>query len=250
MRSGVGIGIAAGLTLASAGLPGPALAFESYAAVKRALYDQVFAEDRRTLYCGCPFDADRRPDLEACGYVSPGSSERARRVEVDHVVPASWIGAGRTCWTQKICRNTKGRTFRGRKCCLAVDPAFRRAYQDLHNLRPTVGEVNERRSNFAFGLIEGERRTFGHCDVKIDKRTRIAEPRPEIRGDVARISLYMEAVHGIRLDAHQRHLFEIWHRADPPDALERLRNQKIGRLQGRQNPWISRPTKLSLAVSQ
>ena len=244
MRSGVGI-VAAVLMLVPVWPPGPAFAFETYAAVKRALYSQVFSRDRRTLYCACPFDADRRPDLQACGYTSPGNGERARRVEVEHVVPASWIGAGRTCWTKKICRDSKSRAFKGRKCCLAIDPAFRRAYMDLHNLWPTVGEVNERRSNFAFGMIKGERRTFGRCDVEIDKRARLAEPRPEIRGDVARISLYMEAAHGIHLSAHQRHLFEIWHRTDPPDASERLRNQTIGWLQGQQNPWINEPAKLS-----
>ena len=248
MRSGVGIVTAAVLMLVPAWPPGPAFAFQNYSAVKRALFDQVIAEDRQTLYCGCPFDTDRRPDLETCGYVSPGGGERSRRIEVEHVVPASWIGRGRACWQEKICRDSRGRAFKGRKCCLAIDPAFRRAYQDLHNLWPTVGEVNERRSNFAFGLIEGERRTFGRCDVEIDKRARLAEPRPEIRGDVARINLYMEATHSIHLDAHQRHLFETWHRGDPPDASERLRNQRIWRLQGRRNPWISEPATLSSAI--
>jgi len=247
MRSGVGAFCAALLMLVPVGLPGPAAAFQSYAAVKRALFDQVFAEERRTLYCGCPFDADRRPDLEACGYHSPGDSKRSRRIEVDHVVPASWIGKGRACWHEKICRDSKGRAFNGRKCCLAIDPAFRHAYQDLHNLWPAIGEVNERRSNYRFGLIKGEQRAFGRCDVEINKKNRLAEPRPEIRGDVARISLYMEAAHGIHLDAHQRHLFETWHRADPPDALERLRNHRIDKLQGQQNPWINKTTTMSSA---
>ena len=241
MRSGVGILLGALLMLVSASPSGPASAFESYAAVKRALYDQVFAGKRKTLYCGCPFDAGRRLDLSACGYASLRNSDRAKRVEVEHVVPASWIGAGRSCWSQKICRDAKGRTFKGRKCCLAVDPAFRSAYQDMHNLWPTIGEVNERRSNYRFGLIEGEPRMFGRCDIEIDRETRRAEPRPEIRGDVARISLYMEATHGIRLSYVQRRLFESWHQADPPDAAERRRHDVIRTLQGRRNPWIIKP---------
>ncbi|MEZ5930582.1 MAG: endonuclease [Alphaproteobacteria bacterium] len=245
MRSGVAVtvGIAL-LMLVPVCLPGPASASDSYAAVKRALFEQVFAEDRRTLYCGCPFDAERKPDLAACGYVSPSGGVRAGRVEVDHVVPASWIGAGRPCWQEKLCRDAQGRAFKGRKCCLAIDPAFRAAYQDLHNLRPTIGEVNERRSNYRFGLIDGEARDFGACDIEIDGTSRRAEPRPEIRGDVARISLYMEAVHGVRLSAGQRRLFQAWHRADPPDAAEIRRHDAIERVQGRTNPWIARPASM------
>lgn len=241
MRSGVGILLGVTLALVSAWSPGPAWAFASYAAVKRALFDEVFAGDRRTLYCGCPFDADRRLDLSACGYVSPKGGERRGRVEVDHVVPASWLGAGRPCWRQKICRDAKGKAFKGRKCCLAIDPAFRSAYQDLHNLWPTVGEVNQIRSNYRFGLIDGEQRAFGRCDIEIDRSARLAEPRPEIRGDVARIGLYMEAAHGVRLSDAQRRLFDAWHRDDPPDDAERRRNDAITRLQGRTNPWIGAP---------
>ena len=238
MRSGVGILLGALLMLVPVCLPGPASALESYAAVKRILYAEVFADNRETLYCGCPFNADRRLDLKACGYDSPRGGRRANRVEVEHVVPASWIGQGRPCWHEKICRNAKGQAFKGRKCCLAIDPAFKAAYQDMHNLRPSVGEVNEVRSNYHFGLITGERRAFGRCDIEIDRSTRRAEPRPEIRGDIARISLYMEATHGTRLSDAQRRLFEAWHREDPPDAGEHRRHAAIAVLQGRRNPWV------------
>lgn len=241
MRSGVGILCGAMLALVLAWSPGPASALQNYSAVKRALYEQVFTQDRRTLYCRCPFDAGRRPDLQACGYLSPGGGERSKRIEVEHVVPASWIGQGRTCWTKKICRDGNGKAFKGRKCCLKTDPAFRAAYEDMHNLWPTIGEVNEVRSNYRFGLIDGERRSFGRCDVEIERRPRMVEPRPEIRGDIARISLYMEATHGVELDVAQRHLFEAWHREDPPDAAEWHRQVIIERLQGRHNPWIDKP---------
>ena len=240
MRSGVGALLGALLMLVPVSIPGPAFAAESYAAVKRVLYEKVFAQNRKTLYCGCPFDADRKLDLEACGYQSLRKGERATRVEVEHVVPASWIGAGRTCWTKKICRDGKGRAFKGRKCCLAVDPAFRAAYQDMHNLHPSVGEVNETRSNYRFGLITGERRAFGRCDFEYDRKTKTTEPHPQIRGDIARINLYMQATHGIRLSNAQHRMFETWHREDPPDAAERRRHAAIAGLQGRRNPWVVR----------
>ena len=237
MLSGVGTLIRA-FMLASVISPGPAFAFESYSLVKQAIFDRVFASTRKTLYCQCPFDHRRRLDLNVCGYSSPGNSKRATRVEIEHVVPASWIGRGRACWHEKICKNRRGQRFKGRKCCLQVDAAFRSAYQDLHNLWPTVGEVNERRRNYAFGLIDGERRNFGSCDIEIDRKAKSAEPRPDIRGDIARINLYMAKTHHIHLSADQYHLFQTWHRADPPDQAERRRNRIIKNLQGNGNPFV------------
>lgn len=238
MWSGVGALCGAILMLVPVIVPGPALAFESYAAVKRVLYDKVFAVDRRTLYCRCPFDAARRPDLGACGYRISGNAERAGRVEVEHVVPASWIGAGRRCWREKICRDRRGQAFKGRKCCLRTDAAFRAAYQDLHNLRPVIGEINDRRRNYRFAVIDGERRAFGRCDFEVDPSSQSVEPRPEIRGDIARISLYMAETHGIRLSPTQRDQFRAWHRADPPDEIERRRSRLISGFQGRGNRFV------------
>lgn len=238
MPSGVGTLVSA-LLLASVIAPGPAFAFQSYQAVKQTLYDQVFASTGETMYCGCSFDKKRKLDLDACGYLSPGGGERSRRVEVEHVVPASSIGRGRACWDRKICRDNKGRLFKGRKCCLQIDPAFLEAYQDLHNLWPVVGEVNEQRRNYAFGLVDGEPRAFGRCDFEIDRGKHLVEPAADIRGDIARINLYMAERHQIPLSARQHHLFEIWHRADPPDAAERQRNRIIEKIQGEKNEYIS-----------
>jgi deoxyribonuclease-1 len=49
--------------------------------------------------------------------------------------------------------------------------------------------VNGLRSDYSMAMIEGEQRPFGACDVEIAERK--IEPRPEIRGDIARIYLYM-----------------------------------------------------------
>jgi len=86
---------------------------------------------------------------------------------------------------------------------------------DLYNLVPAVGEVNARRSNFSMAMIPGEPRVFGRCDLEIENRK--MEPRPEIRGDVARIYLYLDAAypgHGI-ISRENRMLFAAWNKSDP-----------------------------------
>jgi deoxyribonuclease-1 len=62
---------------------------------------------------------------------------------------------------------------------------------DLYNLQLAIGEVNQRRSNYSMAVIEGETRKFGRCDLEIEDRE--IEPRPDIRGDIARTYFYMGA---------------------------------------------------------
>lgn len=253
MRSGGGRWLGMALLAALSGGAGTVGADEpaSYAAVKRALYDEVFHDQRATLYCGCPFDRRRRPDLAACGFAGAPGDERAARIEVEHVVPASWLGQGRRCWREKICRDAAGKGFRGRACCAEVDPAFKRAYQDLHNLWPALGATNQARGNHGFGEIPGEARAFGRCDLEIDPATKLAEPRPLVRGDIARIQLYMSATYGVALPAGMRRLMDAWDQADPPDPAELARNRRIARLQGANNPFIDRWTERErLALEQ
>ena len=40
---------------------------------------------------------------------------------------------------------------------------------DLHNLYPARADVNRARSNYIFGVIEGESREFDSCDFEYDK---------------------------------------------------------------------------------
>ncbi len=211
---------------------------DDYGAVKRALYRDVFADQARTLYCGCPYDTARRPDLGSCGYRPGPDLTRAKRVEVEHVVPAAWLGQGHACWHEKLCRNSQGRAIKGRQCCLQIDAAFRRAYQDLHNLWPAIGEVNAARRDYRFGELPGEPRAYGRCDVEIDPGRAMIEPRPAIRGDIARVHFYMAATYGLTLAEPLRRLLDQWAAADPVDDAERTRNQRIARLQGRGNPFI------------
>lgn len=105
---------------------------------------------------------------------------------------------------------------------------------DLYNLVPAIGEVNGLRSNYSYAMIPGEVREFGACDIEIQNRK--AEPRPEIRGDIARIYFYMEWAypgHGI-LSVKNRKLFQVWDKVDPVDTLECERGKWIEQIQKKQ----------------
>jgi endonuclease I len=65
----------------------------------------------------------------------------------------------------------------------------------------------------------------------------------DVRGDVARAYLYMHETYGSRalpLGEAELARFRAWHRADPPDAWERLRDGRITAIQGMGNPLVRR----------
>jgi endonuclease I len=75
-------------------------------------------------------------------------------------------------------------------------------------------------------------------------------PRVEVRGDLARILLYMEVMYTIynlinsTPAVNQMALLDVllsWHELDPVDAFEMNRNEVIYTLQKNRNPFIDYP---------
>jgi len=192
---------------------------------------RIYQDHQQTFYCGCSYGVSHKklkPDLESCGYNPRKNRKRAARIEWEHVVPAWQLGHQLQCWQ-------KG----GRKAC-RKDPVFRKMEADLHNLVPAIGEVNGDRSNFRFAMLPGEKRRYGRCDFEVDFKARKAEPTEMVRGDIARIYFYMRDQYGFKLSRQQTRLLESWHRSDPVDKWERLRDRRIRKVQGYGNPYISR----------
>ncbi len=81
---------------------------------------------------------------------------------------------------------------RDRNHCRNTSREFNRIEADMHNLYPARQEINSARSSYAFGVIKGEKRYFGKCDFEVNKYQRRAEPRPEVRGNIARSMFYMQ----------------------------------------------------------
>ena len=87
-------------------------------------------------------------------------------------------------------------------------------------------------------MIPGEARAFGPCDLEIEDRK--IEPRPDIRGDIARTYFYMHAAYPGRgiISERNRKLFEAWDTEDPVDERERERVRRIEQRQGNKNPFV------------
>jgi len=166
----------------------------------------IYEGMEETIYCGCSYSYEGKklvPDLKSCGYQIRKEQKRANRVEWEHIVPSEHSGRGRSCWREQDqyseCRISNGKLMYGRKCCNKVDLEFRQLSGNVHNLAPSIGEVNGNRSNYRFSQLNMNADQYGQCQAKTDFKRRKFEPRDEVKGDVARVNFYFESKGYIKL---------------------------------------------------
>lgn len=177
-----------------------------YRAIIPVFWAELYPDGGEELYCGKPF------------------ARFDRQVNIEHVFPMAWVTKSLGCGKRQQCRANSRR--------------FNRIEADMHNLFPARRDMNKARGAMAYAEIPGENGLVPGCDLEIDTRRRLVEPRPAVRGDIARAMLYMAQRYDLKLYARQRQLLLEWHRIDPPDAVEQRRNDVIERLQGQRNPYI------------
>lgn len=142
-------------------------------------------------------------------------------------------------------------------------------YTDAHHLRPSDVGINTARSNNDFGACKdtGEEVLFNGAGTGnyLDKTTNCWEPRDKVKGDVARMIMYMDtryqgtdtattqmpdlvAVDRLTTTAEDDApligtlctLYE-WSQLDAVDPFEQNRNNQVYKYQGNRNPFIDRP---------
>lgn len=211
---------------------GPITFSEAKTIAKRDVFFDQAGGDQGELYCGCKWQwvgkTAGRVDHSSCGYEIRKQENRAARTEWEHIVPAWTFGHQRQCWQNG-----------GRKNCIVADPAFRAIDADLFNLYPAVGEVNGDRANYNYGMASGNPSQYGQCNTRIDFGTRTAEPRNEVKGLVARTTFYMFDRYNLNMSRQQQRLLMAWNNQYPATAWERERNERIARVVGYSNPFVT-----------
>ncbi len=142
-------------------------------------------------------------------------------------------------------------------------------YTDAHHLRPADPGINTARSNNDFGACSdtGEQVQFNGVDTGnyLDKAIDCWEPRDEVKGDVARMIMYMDTryqgtdtaitkmpdlVAVNRLTTTEEDdkpligtlcTLYTWNEQDPVSDYEKNRNNQVYKYQGNRNPFIDRP---------
>jgi deoxyribonuclease-1 len=197
----------------------------------------IFQEKPYTIYCGCLFDQNNMINLTSCNMQSAGNRKRAHRVEWEHMMPAENFGRHLKCWKEKLCYTTQKSPFKGRKCCKKIDANFREIEAELYNLWPSVGLVNQARSNYRFSPLSAKNGFHG-CDIEIDSNLKKIDPPDRAKGIVARANLFMSERYNIRLSDAQKKLFKAWNKKFPPTIWERTWAEKVSVIEGYQNDFI------------
>ena len=171
-----------------------------------------------------------------------GASYVGEGINREHSFPKSWFGG-------------------------EVDPMF----TDLTMLIPTDAFVNQRRSNYPYGVCAGGV-TYTNDDLGVTMKGKLGtstyngytstvfEPDDEYKGDFARIYFYMVTCYkdsvghwpgSGQLDYATNNykafstwamqLLLEWHRADPVSQKELNRNEAVYRVQGNRNPYVDHP---------
>ncbi len=220
------------LLLSSCGFASP----QTFPQAKK-IAGEIFANHQETLYCHCQYNAKKQVNLDGCGMSSANPIKRAHRIEWEHMMAAEHFGHHFKCWREPLCEK-KGKRYKGRACCEQIDAEFRHLESELYNLWPSVGLVNQARSNYRFSALEGQKSFFG-CDILIDKSIRRVEPPNHAKGIVARAHLFIAEHYGIALSGAQQKLFESWNAQYPPDAWEREWAQRVATIEGYENLYIT-----------
>lgn len=183
-----------------------------------------------SFYCGCDINTQRKKwtiDFNSCGYQVRKQKRRAERVEWEHIVPAWEFGHQLQCWQHG-----------GRKNCGKTSANFKMMESDLHNLVPSVGEINGDRSNFRFSQWNAKPNQYGQCSMMVDFKDRKVEPPARARGQIARTYFYMQKQYGLKISPSQMKLFKAWDKIYPVSQLECVRDTTIANKQGNHNPFV------------
>lgn len=212
----------------------------TFSAAKRKMAS-IYGAVGETFYCRCPFLGNAVVMDEKCSArYELGSYFKVQKIEFEHVLTASLIK--KKLLAKQMRRIALSKCLKkNRKCLKQSSSLFKFLEGDLHNIRPVIGQINRIRG--AKKMAEISHMEGPGCRFKV--RGQVFEPSSEVKGDTARIHLYMnEKYRQLELlDESSVFRFLKWHVHDPVDATEIFVNAKVAELQGDSNFWLSRKTK-------
>ncbi len=121
---------------------------------------------------------------------------------------------------------------------------------DLHHVRPSDSRVNNTRGNLKYGNVSSGKSVTGYYSiVGGDSGGGYFEPLDNVKGDVARICLYVYVRYGGDLSkcSSITNVFQSvdvlleWMELDPVDTWEMGRNEVVQEIQGNRNVFIDYP---------
>jgi deoxyribonuclease-1 len=227
------------------------------------ILDGEFGKVGQTFFCGCDFFR-KDINLKSCGFSFEKYFDRQKRVEWVSVVPEELMAQSFPSFKgHQNCKRVKSlptrsnmrsmgfstsyynytttpKPFEGIECVRKEEKLFNRMESDLYNLVPENGAINALKGNASLADIEIFAPQFGKCNLKI-LNNRFTPPT-SLKGDVARIFLYMDSSYPRRkiISDREKKLILYWNKVDPVSKEECERALKIQEIQGNANPFVQK----------
>lgn len=223
-------------TIAIAQIPPKSLVSEKE--VNAALFS-IYANHHASFFCQQSFDhAGRfpRPDAKTI--------QTENKIDWIPLVSKKILAANRPCYEQKICINHQGQRYKGLNCCKRTDQLFNIMLYDLHNRLPVIHSIAKNIHTHRFDTISEPNESaiiyYPNCAFRVHSKQKIIEPNHQLKGEIARIYLYMQDTYHLSIQESQLELFKKWHQANPPSKWEKQKNRAIQKIQGNVNPYVER----------
>lgn len=133
------------------------------------------------------------------------------------------------------------------------NPKYSKSLQkvDLHHLYGVNSRANSTRGNIIFANVIG-RAINSECKVSYrgtvdyqNSSTKAFEPPKDHKGNIARALFYFSTRYDLNISQEEEFFLRQWHKEDPVDEEEKLRHEKIYRIQKNRNPYIDDPELVS-----
>jgi len=194
-----------GLVLCSA-LSVSAISYADYKEViEKDFWGTLYEKGGKTYYCDKAFE--KKTPLLAVSHIYTGSSIR------EHL----------QCGTNRQ--------------CMRDDAQYQSIMSDLHNAVAADSYFEFKRKSSIFGTLD---KTVSPNKCGFRKKQHLIEPPDDLKGDIARVLLYMHQKYQLPLSTNFS-LLSLWNKSDPPSNTERARNEKIKTIQGNENHFVTNP---------
>jgi len=184
---------------------------------------QIYQPHRLTFFCEQPFSSKGEVLIRSCDTCSPTRAT----IQWIPIVPFPVLAQHLPCYREKICVNRQGQRFKGLRCC-ETHPIYQKMRADLYNFVPEITALKQQRKHYTFGEITTK--PFASpkaCHFYVDKKMKMVEPAPYLRGMIARTYLHMQETYHFPLDPKERNRFLTWAQQYPPTAWEEERKRRI-----------------------
>jgi deoxyribonuclease-1 len=194
----------------------------------------IYEAHRYSFFCDQPFFSNGEVSIQNCKHCPSIKS----LITWMPIVSQRELAKTKMCFQEKVCVNRKGLRFKGVRCCQEIDENFQRMNKDLYNYVPELNIFIKQRGNYHFGLIPQNEHPAKGCHFYVDKKNKIVEPAPQLRGIIARTYLYMRDTYQLALTSDELRLYQAWHQQYPVTDWERERSDKIKAKQAKGNPYV------------